>query len=150
MKKVILTVLILLSLCLPAKADITSWLWADNDALGVRIGVQDESPIEVGLSALWLPDREEPEIWGLYALYHLPELVNFPNPILVDFLPETITGSPYFGGKLDIDFDDNVTDISPVAGIILMDVLFIEYQFESIDRESRQESKLIFGLRIKY
>jgi len=116
----------------------------------VRVGVKDDSPIEVGLSALWLPDREEPEIWGIYALYHLPEIVNVPNPIVVDFLPEIITGTPYLGGKLDIDFDDEVTDISPVAGILLMDVLFIEYQFEYIDRESRQESKVLFGLRIKF
>ena len=148
MKKLIL--LIVLFLCLPVRADTTSWLWADDDALGVRVGVKDDSPIEVGLSALWLPDREEPEIWGIYALYHLPEIVNVPNPIVVDFLPEIITGTPYLGGKLDIDFDDEVTDISPVAGIVLMDVLFIEYQFEAIDRESKQESKVLFGLRIKF
>jgi len=116
----------------------------------VRIGVQDELPIEVGLSALWLPDREEPEIWGLYALYHLPEIVNLPNPIVVDFLPETITATPYLGGKLDINFDYKAADISPVAGLMLNKVLFIEYQFESIDRESYQESKLIFGLRIEF
>jgi len=137
-------------LCIPARADITSWLWADNDALGLRLGSEISENIEVGLSTLWLPDREEPEIWGLYALYHLPEIVNVPNPILVDFLPETITGAPYLGGKLDIDFNDDSTDISPVAGIVLMDVLFIEYQFESIDRESRQESKLLFGIRIEF
>lgn len=144
-------VLVVLLLCVPAQADsISSWVWGDEDSLGVRIGSEVSKDIEVGLSALWLPDQEKPEIWGIYAIYYLPEIVQFPNPIELDFLPKVIGGRPYFGGKADIDFDIEKASVSPIAGIVFNKVIFIEYQFESFDREAISESKLVGGLRIEY
>ena len=143
--------MILISLCLPVQAgDFTTWLWADGDALGVRAGIQDaNSPIEFGLSSLWLPDREKPVVWGVYGIYHLPEL-EVPNPIVADFLPKTISGRPYFGAKIDIDFNVDQSMTSPIAGIVFNGILFLEYQFESIDRQAIGESKIIFGIWIKF
>ena len=148
MKKLI--VLLVLCLCLPAQADIYSWIWGDSDAVGARLGIDLAENIEVGASALWFPDQETPEIWGMYGIYHLPEIVQFPNPIILDFLPETIGGRPYFGGKLDIDFDIDKARVSLIAGIVFEDILFIEYDFESIDRSSYNDSKILFGLRIRF
>ena len=150
MKKLILAVVLVLCLCLPAQGDIYSWVWGDNDALGARVGTEISENIEVGLSALWWPDREMPEIWGAYAVYHLPEVVQFPNPIALEFLPKEIGGRPYFGGKVEIDSELDQSSFSPIAGVIFADILFVEYQFESIDRTAKGESKIIFGLRISF
>lgn len=150
MKRLLTAVALVLFLCLPVQAGIYSWIWADSDAIGVRVGTDVAENVEVGLSTLWLPDQEKPEFWGVYAIYHLPECVKFSNPIVLDFLPETIRGCPYFGGKVDMDFNLNRSKISPIAGIVFADVIFVEYQFESIDRTAINESKIIFGLRIKF
>lgn len=141
--------LILLTLSLPAQAKISNWLWGDSDALGVRVGIDLGENIEVGVSSLWLPDRERPVSWGIYGLFHLPE-IEVPNPIVMDFLPETISGRPYFGAKIDFDFVVDQSMTSPVAGIVFNDLLFFEYQFSSIDRTSIGESKILFGLRILF
>ena len=149
-KKILLTALILISLCLPVQArTLSSWLWVDGDALGARVGTEVSENVEVGLSSLWLPDREKPVVWGVYGVFHLPKL-EVPNPIVAEFLPETISGSPYFGAKIDIDFNVDQSMTSPIAGVVFNDLLFLEYQFDSIDRVAIGESKLIFGLRIEF
>ncbi len=158
MKKLMMMVAVVLLLCLPAQGKIYSWLWADNDALGVRIGtdlekigVDIDEKIEVGISALWYPDQDSPKMWGIYGIYHLPEIVQFRNPLVLDFLPEEIGGRPYFGGKVEIDFDIDKSSVSPIAGIVFEDIFFIEYQFDSFDRQRNGDSKAIwFGLRIKW
>jgi len=150
MKKLVVSLLVVLCLCLPAQANIYSWIWGDSDAVGARLGTDLAENIEVGVSALWFPDQEAPEIWGMYGIYHLPEIVQFPNPIILEFLPETIKGKPYFGGKLDIDFEIDKARVSIIAGIVFEDILFIEYNFESIDRSSYNDSKILFGLRIRF
>lgn len=150
MKKLVMTALVVLCLCLPVQADIYSWIWGDDDAIGARIGTDISESIEIGASALWFPDQESPRIWGMYGIYHLPEIVQFPNPIILDFLPDTIGGRPYFGGKLDIDFDIDKARVSLIAGIVFEDILFIEYNFESIDSNAYNDSKILFGLRIRF
>jgi len=150
MKKLIAVVVLVLFLCIPVQADIYSWVWGDSDAIGARVGTDISKDIEVGLSALWWPDREMPEIWGVYAIYHLPDILQIPNPIDVDFLPEIISGKPYVGGKLDIDFEIDKGSVSPIVGIVFNKVLFFEYQFESFDRVILGESKIVFGLRFEF
>ncbi len=145
-----LVLAVVLCLCLPVQAgDLTTWIWADSDALGARVGTEVSENVEVGLSSLWLPDMESPVAWGVYGIFHLPKL-EVPNPVVADFLPETISGRPYFGAKVDIDFNIDQSMTSPIAGIVFNDILFLEYQFESIDRQAIGESKIIFGLRIKF
>ena len=151
MRNVMLAVVMVLCFCLPAQADIYSWVFGDSDAMGVRVGFDVVDPnIEVGISGLWLPDVEKPVAYGIYALYHLPEILELPNPISLDFLPETISGHPYFGGKFDFDDKFEESMLSPIAGFILADILFIEYQFESFDRTQIGENKLMMGVRVEF
>jgi len=97
-----------------------------------------------------LPDIESPVVYGIYAILHLPDILELPNPFTLDFLPETIIGHPYFGGKVDWDEKFERGGFSPVAGLIFADILFLEYQFESFDRIAINESKIIAGIRFEY
>lgn len=155
MKKLIVVLMLCVLVvggCSQNETDVYSWVWGDDDAIGARVGtnVGDSNNVEVGLSALWWPDRERPEIWGMYGIYSFPEILEVPNPIVMEFLPETISGRPYLGGKVDIDFSGDKSRASPIAGIVFEDIFFIEYQFDSIDRDIANDSKLIFGIRIDY
>lgn len=151
-KKVMLAVVLVLVFCMPVQAqNISTWIFGDSDAIGARVGFDIIDPnIEVGISALWLPDIERPIAYGIYAIYHLPEILEIPNPISLGFLPERISGHPYFGGKYDWDERFEQSAVSPIAGFVLADILFIEYQFESFDRTQIGESKLIMGIRIEF
>ena len=143
MKNVIVLVVVLL-LCLVtgcAENNSAVWFWEDTEAVGARIGTKLTENNEAGLSMLWGPDESEPRILGLYAVNHLIDLVEFRNPIIVDFLPETLMGRPYLGGKLDINFDTDETTVGPIAGIIFEETFYIE---TSIDKP------LMFGLRAKF
>lgn len=144
--------LMMLLFCVPVQAGVSSWIWADSDAIGTRIGTDLADNIEVGISALWWPDSESPEIYGIYGVYTLPECIQLPNPIVLDFLPETIGGCPYFGGKVDVDFSRNKGSASLIAGIVFEKILFLEYQFQSFDRQNTTngDSKLIFGIKFKW
>lgn len=148
-KKMCMLLMVLL-FCVPVQAGVYSWIWADSDAIGARVGTDLADNIEAGISALWFPDREWPQLWGVYALYHLPEIIEFDNPIVLDFLPETIKGAPYFGYKLDIDFEADKARGSLIGGIIFEDILFLEYQLDSTDRTATNASKLIFGIKIRW
>lgn len=151
MRRVIFLLAVVLLFCLPVQADINSWIWADSDSIAARIGfdIADSNNVEAGVSALWFPDDWDPEIWGIYGVYHLGA-IELPNPIPIDFLPETLSGRPYLGGKVDIDFEIDKARASPIVGIVFQDIIFIEYQFESIDRVDYNDSKVVFGLRIEF
>ncbi len=150
MIKRMIVLIVVLVMCAQVQAgDITTWVWGDSDALGTRVGAKVSKDVEVGLSALWLPDQEKPILWGVYGIYNLPK-IEVPNPIVADFLPKTIIGMPYFGAKVDIDFNFDQSMTSPIAGMVFNNILFLEYQFASIDRQAKNESKIIFGLRIEF
>lgn len=150
-KLIVMVMVVVLCLCVPVQGrDLTAWFCGDNDAIGVRLGTDISENVEAGISALWFPDQELPEIWGVYGVYHLPDIVQFPCPFNLEFLPETIKGRPYFGGKVEIDCDLNEGTVSPIAGIVFEKILFIEYQFQSFDRTALGESKILLGLRIEF
>jgi len=134
MKKFILvTMLTVLLLCVPVQAQkFSTWLWNDDDATGARIGYFTTDTIEVGVSASWLSGDGEPVTMGFFGLYHLEEVIKIPNPILLEFLPEEISGTPYVGARIDFDLDTNQSTFSPVTGIMFEKVFFFEYRYKSI------------------
>lgn len=152
MKKlcVLVVLLLCLLLCLPGCSGNT-WVWDDDGAVGARLGTNVTENNEAGLSMLWRPDDSGPRVMGLYGVHHFPEPVEFRNPLILDFMPETLEGKPYIGGKFDVNFDTNETLIGPVAGIIFEDVLFLEYQFQSFGPGTTSaSSKVLFGLRFEF
>jgi len=151
MKKVIV-LLVLLCLCLPARASMYSWIWADdNQATGVRLGADLNEKVEAGISALFWPDDTDPHVWGVYGKYSYPDLVQIPNPVLAEWLPDMISGTPYIGAKFDLNLQTEENTVGPIAGIVFNDVLFMEYQYQSFQPQTTAvNSKIIFGLRIKF
>lgn len=140
------TVVTILMMCLLAisqsgcNSEMNAWAWEEDDSLGVRIGGFLSENNEAGGSMNWQDEDSGPRVLGLYALHHFPEKVEFRNPLILDFLPETLFGTAYLGGKLDVNLDTNNTSLTPVAGVIFADTLFIE---QSLDGNS------MFGLRAR-
>lgn len=122
------------------ESNVSGWVWSD-DGVGVRVGTKVSENNEAGLSMLHRSGDNEPRVVGLYGVHHFPEPVKFRNPLIVDFLPETLEGTAYLGGRLDVDLEMGETSMEPIAGIIFEDTLFFE---TSLDRP------VLFGLRIKF
>lgn len=142
MKQVaILMCLLAISLAGCNSSQMTTWVWDDNDAIGVRAGTFLTENNEAGLSAKWRDEDSELQTLGLYAVHHFPDLVEFRNPLMVDFLPETFSGSAYFGGKIDHNMDMNTSEADLIAGVIVEDVVFFEYS---------QNGDSLVGLRFKF
>ncbi len=140
MRNVILAVVVVLFLCASGCVS-TAWVWDDNDAIGARVGGYLTENNEAGGSIKMRDEDSEIREVGIYAIHHFPDLVEFRNPFMVDFLPDTITGSAYLGGKIDYDLDTHNSKTDPIAGVIFEDTLFIEH---SLDGNS------FLGLRFKY
>lgn len=150
-KRLIFVVAVVLLLCLPVRGSMSTWLWGDDEAVGARIGTKVTENNEAGLSMLWWPDEQEPEVLGFYGIHHSATSVEIRNPLMLEFAPETINGRPYIGAKMDIHLDNNKTSMGPVAGIMFEDILFLEYQYQSFSQGSvSPSSKIIFGLRIEF
>jgi len=150
MKKFILiAVLTVLLFCIPVQAEnlFSVWLWDDDDAMGVRAGYYVTETIEAGISASWLSGDGEPVTMGFFGLRHFPEIIKIPNPILIEFLPEEISGTPYVGGKIIFDLDSNQSNLSPVAGILFEDIFFMEYRYKGFGGAG---DGIFFGLRIPF
>lgn len=144
-----LIVVVVLLLCLLAGCEgnnsadnpVKTWYWGDNGAVGARIGTKITENNEAGISMLWWPSDSEPKVLGLYGVHHFPDIVEFRNPLIVDFLPETLKGKAYLGGKLDINCITDETTVGPVAGVIFENTLFFE---TSVDKP------ILFGLRFEF
>lgn len=152
MKKLAIVLLLVLLICIPARAkSLSAWLWGDDESLGARVGYKLTDSVEAGVSFVWWPNDESPRVFGAYGVYHFPELVSFNNPLMLDFLPDNISGRPYLGAKVDLNRTSNSTFVSPIAGIVFQEVLFIEYQFRAFgDQNIEGADNIIFGLRIKF
>lgn len=124
MKKLIEMVVVLVLLLVAGCTDMTASIWdGRDDAIGGRIGYVMGNT-EVGGSVLHWPETKNAEIFGVYGLYKFPDLVEIPNPLKLDFLPETIMGTPYLGGKVDSDGGETLL----MGGIEIANTLFMEYQ----------------------
>lgn len=125
---VVVSALLLVAGC----ADMTASLWDGRDnAIGARVGLEmgeaDELKTEIGGSLLYWPDGENSEEFGAYGKVKFDE-IEITNPIPLDFLPEVIKGTPYLGGRVNSDFDDETL----IAGIEIENTLFMEYQGDYI------------------
>lgn len=138
-----LLMLVILALLLVAGcAEMTASISDDNDAIGVRAGGFLTENNEAGLSVKIQEDDSEIRELGLYALHHYPDMaVKFRNPLVVEFLPEEIEGTPYLGAKMDYDMDMHRCDTEPVAGVIFAETFYIEH---SLDGDS------MFGIRFRF
>ena len=108
----------------PLCENVTVSVWDDrDDAIGVRVGY-DMNDVEIGLSVLHWPEIDNSEVFGAYGLYKFPDMVEIPNPINADFLPDVLMGTPYIGGKMDSQGGETLL----MAGIEIQNILFLEYQ----------------------
>lgn len=109
--------------------------YGDDDALGVRVGREVAENVEVGVSSMWWPEDDgDTQLYGAYALYHIPG--------------ETI--STYVGAQTPLN-NTYYDQVAPVAGVIFDEIFFVEYQYKSWEsKESQEEDKIVFGVRLPF
>jgi len=151
--KYVITVVLLLCLLVSGCAEnsVTAWAWGDSEGIGARVGTKVTANNEVGVSAVLWEEDCEPRVVGIYALRHFPDPVEFRNPLMLDFLPEILQAKAYLGGKLDHNLDLNETSVGPVAGLVLEENIFFEYQFETFEQgQSSVDSRFVAGLHWEF
>lgn len=137
MKNLITTVLILVLLLVAGCTDTTASLWNDrDDAIGGRLGYVMGNT-EVGTSILYWENGYNSEVFGAYGLYKFPETVDMPNPIPMSFLPETLKGTPYIGGRVRSEGGNSLL----IAGIEIGNTLYMEFD---------QDNYYTIGLKHKF
>ena len=133
MKKVAILLMCLLAMisltgCFE-KQSSSVWIFGDNDSLGVRVGTEVVENVEVGVSSVWWEDRGDSQLYGAYALYHIPG--------------ETI--SAYIGAQTPLN-NTYYDHIAPVAGVRYGN-LFAEYQYKNWrSKESQEDDKIVVGV----
>lgn len=149
--------MIVLLVVAPAKADLTTWIFGEGDAVTARVGMTlDPNNVEIGIASTWHPTSEAPQIYTVYGLYMFDQVVPFRQPLPVDFLPETLEAQPYIIGTVGIDLEneDRRGLASLGAGVIVQQVLVIEYSFQAVSdylEESMADThKVSFGLRWQF
>jgi len=129
-----------------------------DKSLLLRLGMEEDNK-EFGLQTTFLPSAEPelPEIYGMYGLYHFPDVIDINNPIPFDFLPEKVQASVYLGGQITVDFgeDDVGSYTGFIAGTIINEVIVIEYQNNRFGDElagiiDSNASSIYLGLRIEF
>jgi len=158
MKK-LLVLLVVLACCQIAHAEgLTTWLFggagdAENNEVFARIGYE-KGPIELGAESCWWPNYDPPQVWGVYGLWKFPDAVSFPNPLPLNWLPETFTATPYVGGQISVEIEDRSSMVGPVAGVILQDIITVEYQYRNygqlLGEFLEDEHRVMFGLRYAF
>jgi hypothetical protein len=113
------------------------WAFGDDDALGVRIGTEVVENVEVGVSSIWWPENDnDTQLYGAYALYHLPS-------------DDEDIVCTYVGAQTPLN--NNYDQVAPVIGVIYDEIFFTEYQYRNWDNKAAQEEdKIVFGVRIKF
>lgn len=136
-KRMIVLVVVLALLFVAGCADTTASLWNDREgAIGGRLGYVMENT-EVGTSILYWPDGDNSEVFGAYGMYKFPDTVEIPNPIPMAFLPETLKGTPYIGGKVNGEGGSSLL----IAGIEIGNTLYMEFD---------QDNYYTIGLKHKF
>ena len=131
MKRILLTITVMLLVAAPTFAsDFCIWTLADSDSITGRVGYALNDNIEGGVESTWRNDSDEPgQIWGVFGVYKAPELIKFDQIFSNDWIPSLI-GTPYVGASMSVDFANESGDrtlVGPLAGIILQDILIVEY-----------------------
>jgi len=153
--KWIVGMVVVLLLAGSAYADLSAWVMGGDELLNARIGYV-KGDIEVGAQAYW--DRGEelapPQIYGVYGCYFLPDLIDTNTPLGIDWLPEKIRGRPYIGAQVSLGTAEDQRYLAgPIAGLQLVDLLTIEYQYvaysDTLDAIG-DEHRVMFGMRIQF
>jgi len=133
-KWIVLVAMLLLAGC----GQNSFWAYGDDDALGVRVGMEVAENVEAGISSMWWPDNDgDSQMYGGYAIYHLPA---DPNGIL----------GTYVGAQTPLR-DNYYNKVAPIAGIVFDEIFFLEYQYKSWEsKESQEEDKIVFGIRLPF
>ena len=128
-----------------------------DDGILLRLGYQS-GEIEAGIESTFFPEVENDvsDIWGVYGVFHIAEILKVQNPIALEFLPETLEANAYMGGHITMDFgeDDPGSVRGLIGGIIINDILVIEYQWndynDELDLPSLDDQSIYLGLRIEF
>ena len=162
MKKLMMLIVILLVVGTAQANDLTVWLLGEDDLVGARVGCMIDEHVEVGVLSHWYPQDEAPNILGAFGVYHFDEPVEIPNPIPLEWLPETFLAKPYIGAQVSIDFRKLIgeTDgmrrsmVGPIAGILVQQILVIEYSYsafgDGLDNVLDDNHTASFGMRIPF
>jgi hypothetical protein len=124
--------------CAESEKASSVWIFGDDDALGLRAGTEVMENIEVGASSMWWSENyEDSQMFGGYAIYHLPA---DPNGLL----------GTYIGAQTPLN-NDYYDRVAPIAGVVFDEIFFIEYQYRNWEsKELQEEDKVIFGVRIPF
>jgi len=111
--------------------DFDFWALADSDSVIGRLNVSRLLGLTVneslgwGIEGVWRHDSESPgHIWGVYGTYTHPDTVDVNDILPFEWLP-ALTGRPYIGASVTVDFenDGDRTVAGPIAGLIIEDIL---------------------------
>ena len=166
MKITSFVILIVLAMSLPVFANgLNVWLYGDTDfvsegnsnnsrTLSARLGYH-WADYEIGGSISWYPDEQVqiPQTYTAYGLYNGVPTIDVPNFIPVEWLPATLNAKPYFGAQVGLDVNNNGVITGPIAGLIIQDLIVIEYQYqrftERLGTQLDSEHKVLLGLKIR-
>ena len=179
MKNVILTLtMILLCSGIAQARDVQFSFWGlteqsfsqSNNAVIGRAGIQYEN-MELFLSSTWWPsfneegDLRPPQVYGLGACYHFPDLIDANSPVpwipeaLMSFIPEAFLARPYIGGQATVNFDEDSGYAGLLAGLQIKanendkTALITEAQFLNTFNELAavpDDWRLVVGFRIEF
>jgi hypothetical protein len=152
MKKLLLTIVAVLILCVAVQAAdvnepdraMTLWLSAANPSyqntdLGVWLGYRQDNR-EIGLAMDWRmfsegdtePDAQSNFALGPYGVLHFPGAIDIDNPFAdISWMPAKIAGDPFLSFEYLFDTDGKGMRFSPGVGIKLFKfvTLYDEYSW---------------------
>ncbi len=150
------TVLAIVLLMSVATSASSIWTLADSDSVLMRVMFPVSENVEAGVESAWRHDSESPgHIWGVCGVYIHPEKVDFNEIFAFDWLPQ-LKANPYVGAfvTVDIEHDGDRTMAGPIAGLIVQDILVVEYAYQyvsdSLDDYLNDRYRLRIGLRIPF
>jgi hypothetical protein len=140
----------------PIVSAVTLWAGMSNplyeetsyDILaGYRRTLTTSLDIELGIIANYIPDRYA--LGGYGMLHYTGELVDVPNPIDVDWLPDTLIGSPFIGFLYMFSLDTSARIMAPIGGARIFDALTIYYKYSFTEGEPIPDNGSI-GLSLEF
>ncbi len=133
-----------------AEGNRTAWAYGDNESSGVRLGTMVTENNEVGILSQYFPNNDnDSQIWGVYAVHHVPGEFEIPSP----FTGEPIIAGCMYAG-LQTSFDNHYDEqLSAFTGFEFWGVFFIEAQFDAYDNKASVRDDTVrgvLGVRIQY
>ena len=167
MKKLLMIAAVALMLCGNVWAEpnepeaVTFWMSGSNLAyqntnISAWLGIR-KANIEFGAAAEWRmfsegdtdSDIQSTFALGPYGAYHFPDLIDIPNPIDVEWLPDTLAGEPFVFLSYLIDLDGKGATIAPGVGIRLLDLFALSWEY-SFYKGIPADDEGRIGLSVKY